>query len=396
MLIVLAWSGSVILQLGSPVVPFIDVLPNHVAPAQHLATFGAFDVLTTAPSPIYGPSRMFLGYTGLLGSAAVLSGQTAALAVAAFILPATVLVGAGMARLASAIHGVGVGWWMLLAFALTESFARMADARATVIALALTAFCLVELLERDERARPLSLAVALGVTFLFHPLVGLLTAAVVVAMVAIYPDRYARIGVPALVGGGILALPQAATMVAVDLPSALGLVVIPPAIGGVWLFDRSGSRAPLVCPRPPGPRRRCAGGGARRRPAQGRAADQLLRRLLPPVPGPRPDRGRGRGRRRPTNMDPVAVAGLLIGLLAVIAAAVIPWGPLGIEGVDSGHQDSALLDAGVPGRDGRLCTLGDLASARASAVGQAAGGQRLPGRSLTSAAGGADPHLPPR
>ncbi len=31
---------------------------------------------------------------------------------------------------------------------------------------------------------------------------------------------------------------------------------------------------------------------------------------------------------------PVAVAGLLIGLLAVIAAAVIPWGPLGIEGVD--------------------------------------------------------------
>ncbi len=36
-LVVLAWSGSVILQLGSPVVPFIDVLPNHVAPAQHLA-----------------------------------------------------------------------------------------------------------------------------------------------------------------------------------------------------------------------------------------------------------------------------------------------------------------------------------------------------------------------
>ncbi len=35
-LVVLAWSGAVILQLASPVVPFIDVLPNHVAPAEHL------------------------------------------------------------------------------------------------------------------------------------------------------------------------------------------------------------------------------------------------------------------------------------------------------------------------------------------------------------------------
>jgi hypothetical protein len=155
-LLVFAWSGAVILQLASPVVPFIDVLPNHVAPAQHLATFGAFDVLTTAPSPIYGPSRMFLGYTGLLGTASVLSGQPAALAVAAFILPATLLVAAGMARLASGIAGLGIGWWMLIAFTLTESFARMADSRATVLVLAITAFCLLELLEGGERPRPLS------------------------------------------------------------------------------------------------------------------------------------------------------------------------------------------------------------------------------------------------
>jgi len=77
--VVLAWSGSVILQLASPVVPFIDVLPNHVAPAEHLRAFGEFATLTTAPSPIYGPSRMFLGYTGLLGSATVWSGQPASL-----------------------------------------------------------------------------------------------------------------------------------------------------------------------------------------------------------------------------------------------------------------------------------------------------------------------------
>ena len=175
---------------------------------------------------------------------------------------------------------------------------------------------------------------ALGVTFFFHPLVGVLTAAVVVAMVAIYPDRYARIGVPALVGGGILALPQAATMVAVDLPSAVGLVVIPPAIGAVWLFDRweAGRRwfaiglrilgaialvAVLVAALP--------------------KAEQLINffadffllypvLVLTAVVG-----GAAAGLR---TFPPVAVAGLLIGLLAVVAAAVIPWGPLGIEGVD--------------------------------------------------------------
>jgi hypothetical protein len=333
-LIFLAWSGSVILQLGSPVVPFIDVLPNHVAPAQHLGTFGAFDVLTTAPSPIYGPSRMFLGYTALLGSATVLSGQPAALAVAAFILPATVLVGAGMARLASGIHGVGVGWWMILAFTLTESFARMADARATVIALALTAFCLVELLEGDDRARPLTLAVALGVTVFFHPLVGVLTAAVVVAMVSIYLDRYARIGVPALIGGGILALPQAATMVAVDLPSALGLIVIPPAIGAVWLFDRweAGRRWFTI-----GLRILSVIGLVAVLVAALPEAEPLINSfaaffLLYPVLVLTVVLGGAAAGRR--TFPPVAVAGLLVGLLAVIAAAIIPWGPLGIEGVD--------------------------------------------------------------
>jgi hypothetical protein len=333
-LVVLAWCGSVILQLASPVVPFIDVLPNHVAPAQHLATFGAFDVLTTAPSPIYGPSRMFLGYTGLLGSATVLSGQPAGLAVAAFILPATVLVGAGMVRLGSGIHGIGVGWWMLLAFTLTESFARMADARATVIVLALTAFCLVELLEGDERARPLTLAVALAATIFLHPLVGALTTAVVVTMVAIYPDRYARLGVPALAGATILSLPQATTMVGVDLPSALGLLVIPPGIGAVWLFDRweAGRRwftlglravavvavvAVLVLAWPQ------AG------PLISAFSDFF--ELYPVLSLTVVIAGAVAGRRA---FAPTAVAAFFMGLLAVVAAAAIPWHTIGIEGLD--------------------------------------------------------------
>lgn len=333
-LVVLAWSGAVILQLASPVVPFIDVLPNHVAPAEHLRTFGAFEVLTTAPSPIYGPSRMFLGYTGLLGSATVLSGQPAGLAVSAFILPATVLVGAGMVRLASGIHAVGVGWWMLVAFTLTESFARMADARATVIALPLMAFCVIELLEGDERAKPLTLAVALAATVFFHPLIGVMTAAVVVVLVAMHPDRYGRLGVPALVGAGILALPQATTMAGLDLPSALGLLVIPPAFGAVWLFNRwdAGRRwfslglravgtvavvAVLIAAVP-------------RAEALLSAFSDFFQQY--PVLGLTVVLGGAIAGRRTFPAAPVAA--FLIGLLAVVAAAAIPWQDVGIEGLD--------------------------------------------------------------
>ena len=332
--VVLAWSGSVILQLASPVAPFIDVLPNHVAPAEHLRAFGEFASLTTAPSPIYGPSRMFLGYTALLGSATVLSGQPAALATAAFVLPATILVGVGMVRLASGILGRSVGWWMLVAFTLTISFARMADDRATVLVLPLVAFCLVELLEGSERRRPLVLAVGLAATVFAHPLVGVLTAGTVTALVALVPVRFERLGVPALVGGVVLALPQASTMLGVDLPSALGLAVVPPALAAIWLFDRSETARRwfvLVI----------RGAGITAVVAVVLFALPSLERWVntfvdfflryPILVWTVAVGGIVAGRR---TFALVPVVAFVIGLLAVLAAAAIPWQNVGVEGLD--------------------------------------------------------------
>jgi hypothetical protein len=332
--VVLAWSGSVILQLASPVVPFIDVLPNHVAPAEHLRAFGEFATLTIAPSPIYGPSRMFLGYTGLLGSATVLSGQPASLATSAFILPATILVGVGMVRLASAIHGRSVGWWMLVAFTLTISFARMADDRATVLVLPLVAFCVVELLDRSEPRRPLALAVGLAAAVFLHPLVGILTAATVAALVALVPARFERLGVPALVGGGVLALPQASTMLGVDLPSALGLLAVPPALITFGLFDRSevARRGFVLLIR---------GGGIAAVLAVVVFAVPSLERWVntfvdfftryPILVWTVAVGGIVAGRR---TFALVPVVAFVIGLLAVLAAAAIPWHNVGVEGLD--------------------------------------------------------------
>jgi hypothetical protein len=238
LLIGFIWSGVVVLQLASPVVPFLDVLPNHVAPAEHLRTFGDLATLTVAPSPIYGPSRLFLGYTALMGGTATMTGLPASLSVAAFILPTTLLVAVGMVRLATAIHGPALAPWMLLTFMLTASFAHLADNRATVMVLPLVAFCLVELWESRVPKRPMVLAIGLATAVCLHPLMGAMTFATVAALVAVAPGRYAATGAPALLGAGLLALPQAATMLGFDLQPVVGLLPVPAAVAATWFLHR--------------------------------------------------------------------------------------------------------------------------------------------------------------
>ena len=62
-LVAVVWAGPVLLQLASPVVPFIDVLPNYVGPVEHLRTFGWFSPLTETQSPIIGPAERSSGTT---------------------------------------------------------------------------------------------------------------------------------------------------------------------------------------------------------------------------------------------------------------------------------------------------------------------------------------------
>lgn len=238
LLVALAWSGALLMQFSSPVVPFLDVLPNHVAPAEHLRTFGDFATLTIAPSPIYGPSRMFLGYTALLGTAATLTGLPAAQTAAGFILPGVVLIALGMVRLATAIHGPRLAWWMLLAFTLTASFARLADDRATVLVLPIVAFCLVELIATERSGRPVVLALGLAAALFVHPLMGVMTLGTVAILVAVAPARYATHGAPALIGGALMAVPQATTMLAIPLPSVLALAAVPPGLVAIWVGAR--------------------------------------------------------------------------------------------------------------------------------------------------------------
>ena len=239
-LVAIVWIGPVILQLASPVVPFIDVLPNYVGPVEHLRTFGWFSPLTATQSPIIGPSRTVLGYDALLGAVATMTGLSGGLAIAAFILPQAALVAAGAYRLASAIRNGDppVGAWALLAFALSQSFARLGDARGTVVVAPLVCAALAiaaELIQGGGRTysyradrwpigRGATIGLALGAATLVHPVIGFFGILTLGVVALVRPSEAAPDVFVAGLTAGLVALPQLATMVGISLPTlALGI-----------------------------------------------------------------------------------------------------------------------------------------------------------------------------
>lgn len=267
-LILLVAAGAVALQLASPVVPFLDVLPNHVAPAEHLRTFGSFDPLTATQSPIYGPSRSFLGYIALLGGVTTMTGLPAGLAIAGFILPLLILALAGVSRLAGAVAGPGLAAWAMLAFLLSGPFGRLTDARATVVVLPLAAWALARVADRlaapggdgppaDRGAGAPSrtgllpdsvvLGLGLGVAVLVHPVVGALAVATVLCLAIVRPAPLAGLGIPAVATAAVVALPQAATMVGIALPAATLVLALVAGVAVGAALDRARAvHRPLV------------------------------------------------------------------------------------------------------------------------------------------------------
>ena len=268
LLVALVWAGPLIIQLASPAAPFVDVLPNHVAPVEHARVFGSFATLTTSPSPIYGPSRLMLGYVGLLSDLTTIANLEAILAVAAFALPLTILMALSMRQLASHLFGAAAGFWVLLTFPLTFTFMRLADTRGTVAAFPLAAYALavvaLELRAARSKAEPASdahdtvgyrrpnlpLAAAFAATILVHPLIGIVTAAAALGMLVLEPRRLTPLLIPALGAAAFMAVPQAVTMMGIDAPSWTGVLWI---VAGMtvaytlaWLVSTVGSALPAI------------------------------------------------------------------------------------------------------------------------------------------------------
>jgi hypothetical protein len=245
LLVLVIWAGPLIVQLASPAVPFMDVLPNHVAPVEHVRVFGSFATLTTSPSPIYGPSRLMLGYVALLGQLTTITNLDAVLADAAFALPLTILVALALRRLARGLFDSGAAFWVLLTFPLTFTFMRIPDSRDTVVVFPLAAWALSTIASelsarrrlatrggpgggsvsvRPSRLPDLGLTFALGAAFLVHPIIGLVAFTAAGGALILYPASLSRRLVPALCGGLLLAMPQVLTMGGVGAPAWVGAV----------------------------------------------------------------------------------------------------------------------------------------------------------------------------
>jgi len=236
----LVWLSPVLLQLASPVVPFFDVLPNHVAPIEHIRSFGGMASLDVMPSPIYGASRQFIGYVATLGTLSVLSTQPAALAASALILPLTAVSATSVSLVARRWFPGSGRYFVLIAVPLSFVFLRLPDARATVVAFVTMAATAVAFLEPPGRARTVGLAVGLAATGYMHPLLaGLTGLTLVVAGLARGPGRVPdRALVPALAAGTFAILPQLATTMEVGMGTwtAGAAIVAAPTIG--WLARR--------------------------------------------------------------------------------------------------------------------------------------------------------------
>ncbi|HET7180984.1 MAG TPA: hypothetical protein VFI15_02000 [Candidatus Limnocylindrales bacterium] len=250
-LVAVVWAGPVILQLASPVVPFVDVLPNYVGPVEHLRTFGWFSPLSATQSPIIGPSRTVLGYDAFMGSLATIPNLSGALAIAGAILPQTILVGAAVQRLARALaEGAGgglaarIGPWALLAFALSQSFSRLADARGTVVVVPLVCLGLAVAAEalREGRDAPPQTAhpwrfgrgpiigLSLGAATLVHPVIGFFAIVSLGIAALIRPRELAADAFVAGVTAALLAIPQLGTMIGLSLPTLVLGITIPIAV----------------------------------------------------------------------------------------------------------------------------------------------------------------------
>ncbi|MCC6848507.1 MAG: hypothetical protein IT294_08410 [Deltaproteobacteria bacterium] len=259
-----------LLQLASPVSPFMDVLP-YVASVQKIVTFHFYDAFANDAAGLWAPTRQVAGSDAFFSWVSLIGGVPASLGITS-----TMVALGGFQILAIYLLGRTVGGSLTGGFAalfLLQTFVwrRTADARGTALAFALAAAGLALLLLGHRERRPGKAAVGgagLGIAVTVNPLIGALGLLVagVTAVVEMIDRRHGfAVFTAVFVGAVALALPQ----VAIGLAYATPLWVLPVIAGsGVAVLAAAARGA----------------SGARRRSPRAVAAANLLAVLpLPAV-----------------------------------------------------------------------------------------------------------------
>jgi len=160
-----------LMQLGSPVSPFMDVLP-YVASTEKIVTFEFYDAFENDAAGIW-PPRQVPGCDGILSLLALAAGRSARLTTTSLIVPVAALNVLAIYLVGRQVGGPLGGGMAALFLLQTFLWRRSADVRSTALAFPLIAIGLAFLLGTRRRSGRLALgALALGVAFAVNPLIG--------------------------------------------------------------------------------------------------------------------------------------------------------------------------------------------------------------------------------
>ncbi len=221
----LAFVPLLVMQLGSPVSPFMDVLP-YVASTQKIVTFQFYDPFANDAAGHWAPTRQVVGCDAAFSFLALVTGQTAELAITSLILPVAALQLLAIYLLGRAVHGPVAGGMAALFLLQTFIWRRTPDVRGTALAFSLIAIGLAFMFSgrRDRGPRTALAGLAFGTSVVVNPLIGALgmqvaSAATIVAFLdGVWPFWPP---VLAMAGASIFALPQVTIGLSWDLPWAI-------------------------------------------------------------------------------------------------------------------------------------------------------------------------------
>jgi hypothetical protein len=241
----LAAGPLLLMQLGSPVSPFMDVLP-YVASTEKIVTFRYYEPLENDAAGIWPPSRQVPGCDGVFSLLALVVGQRASVTITSLMVPMAACNLLALYLLGRHVSS-GLGGGMACLFLLQTFFwRRSADVRSTALAFPLVAIGLVFLLGRRRGGLRAALGgTALGLAVAVNPLIGAFGMQVASLGTIVEWLDFRRgfvVRVLALAAGCLVALPT--VLIGLTIRTPLWTLALPALVGivGLALLARNDRR----------------------------------------------------------------------------------------------------------------------------------------------------------
>ncbi len=234
----------VLMQIGSPVSPFMDILAL-VAAVQKVVTFRFYDPFANDASGIIALGRGSVGYDAPLSFVSLVAGLPGHLGISALIVPAGLMQITALYLLGRRSYGSVAGGLATLFLLQTFAWRRTMDIRGTCLTFALVAAGLALLAGRRSGTRTFLGGLTLGTAVTVNPLigaVGMLVASVQAVVAWLDCGVPIVVSVATLGAASIFASPQ--VLIGLSRPAPVwvlpiaALVGVAALAGAAWLAER--------------------------------------------------------------------------------------------------------------------------------------------------------------